>query len=132
MGIGGSYFLRRPSAWAQIQSWRENQRAFNTSFTSTASSAADTLMSAASGSIDGTASLAAQAALTRIKKAAADKAAKSADTEAKTNLAWTPPKQTAVELPDGTSIDLASGLMTKPDGSMIDTVTGLPKVNVTV
>jgi len=70
---GGVSFQRTSSAWEVNQAWRARRREMMESYLADASALRSALATAASNQIDGMASLATQAAVTRIQKQAAAK-----------------------------------------------------------
>jgi hypothetical protein len=143
-------WLPRQTLYAEAQTRTARQQALRQQ-QDYLSAASDILAAAATNSASGMSNLAAQAALTRIQAAAKAKAqeqAKLASNSLKNPSTLpntlSPPK--SVTLPDGSKINVdpaiyldggsklnvSTGTITFPDGTIIDTKTGVKKVNVTV
>jgi len=139
-------WLPRISSYAQAQQWTARQQALRQDADDVLSALSDKLSSAAADQYSGIATLAAQAALDRINAATK---AKAAQAHASTDDAFTANSSSdrnSVNLPDGSTINvdtstylaggskinLDAGTLTLSDGTVIDTATGVKKVDVTV
>jgi hypothetical protein len=139
-------WLPRLSPYAKAQNWRTHQQALNQQSMDILTIAGDSLLTAAANRISGRSNLAAQAALDRINAAANAKSnavqRSSTDTTTSSSSSTSSPW---VSLPDGSSvyidpstylaggskINLDAGTLILSDGTVIDTTTGLKKVDVT-
>jgi hypothetical protein len=93
----------------------------------------DTLSGLSTSQVQGMAQIAAQEALDRIQKEAADKtAANDAASSDAANPVWqNAPLPTSVSAGDST-IDLSGNTLTLPNGTTIDLTTGMPTLDITV
>jgi hypothetical protein len=137
-------WLPRVSVWQELQNWRDQQA--NASVAADTTSAIISKMSgAATNQVEGSAKLAAQAALDRVN--AAIKVKQNAHANASSSTATKPSAPTSINLSTGESIpidpaltlaggskvNLNDGTLTLSDGTVIDIKTGLKKaVDVTV
>jgi hypothetical protein len=137
-------WLPRVSVWQELQNWRDQQA--NASVAADTTSALISKMSgAATNQVEGSAKLAAQAALDRVNaavkvkqnaraNASSSKATKpSAPTSVKLSTGESIPIDPALTLAGGSKVNLNDGTLTLSDGTVIDIKTGLKKaVDVTV
>jgi hypothetical protein len=128
-------WVRTPSAYESITSWREKHAAARQDFEDTMSAVTSTFGDALANQVSQAGTIAAQRALTRIQAETKAKADAQAAAAAR-NAPVDPPKVigSKVTLSDGSSeIDLQSGTLTMADGSTVDLKTGLIKtVDVSV
>src|SRR5215470_403650 len=131
-------WLPRVSAWQEMQNWRDRQ-ANAAVAADTASAIISKMSGAATSQIQGSAKLAAQAALDRVNAAIKAKQAAnaksnpttpprpSAPTSIKLSTGETIPVDPAVTLAGGAKVNLGDGTLTLSDGTQIDIKTGLKK-----
>lgn len=127
-------WIRTPSAYESMVSWREKHAAARQDFESQMTTASSTFGDAFSNQISQSGTIAAQRALARIQAETKAKQAAQAASDTR-NTPVDPPKVigSTVTLSDGSSqIDLEAGTLTMADGSVVDLKTGTTKVNVTV
>ena len=142
-------WLPQPSLYAQAQAWTAGQQVFQQQADDFAT-ISDTFSSAAANQTSGMMNLAAQAALNRVQAAATAKSnsvlSGTSSTSSTSNSASTPSNSSSLTLPDGTVItsdpttylpggsklNLDAGTLTLSNGTVIDTATGLKKVDLTV
>jgi hypothetical protein len=139
-------WLPLPSAYQQAQNWALRQQALRQQ-TDDLASLSDTLASAATDQIQGMMNITAQTALARTQAAArtkvnsvlasSDNASSSSSASSTSSSLTLPNGQTITDdptqyLPGGSRLNLQAGTLTLADGTVIDTTTGLKKIDLTV
>ena len=121
----------RPSAWQEMQTRREKNKAFREDLESLHEAVSSTLSSTWSSQITRSGDLAAKAALARIQAETKAKVkAKQAAADAASSSVWKN-KAPPTEVSAGNSkIDLSNNTLTLGDGTVIDIKTGVKKVNL--
>ena len=131
---------RTMTAYEGVTAWQAKRKVMRQEFESRQQAANDAFTNAWSSQIDGMNTIIAQIALDRIAsegkaKAAAKAEAAKIDTTVDTSLADTQDSifaEGSGQLDSGTKIDLDGGTITLSDGTVIDSKTGVKKVNITV
>ena len=136
-GVKKMNWVRNPSAYESMVSWREKRKAFQEKYEAHMADAVSALQTAWTDVGYNIGEIAANRAMKRIQEEAKAKQEKLQTQLADENTRpYQPTYSTitesgAVELAGGAKINLSSNTLTMSDGTVIDLTTGL-KVNVTV
>lgn len=132
---------RTMTAYEGITAWQAKRKVMRQDFEEKQSAANNAFMNAWSGQIDGMNTIIAQIALDRITeegkaKAAAKAEAAKLDTTIDSSKADIKDSifsgSSSGQLDSGTKIDLDAGTITLSDGTVIDSKTGVKKINIVV
>lgn len=132
---------RTMTAYEGITAWQAKRKVMRQDFEEKQSAANTAFLNAWSGQIDGLNTIIAQIALDRITEEGKAKTAKQAEdaknvTEIDTSKADIKDSMfsgsASGQLDSGTKIDLDAGTITLSDGTVIDSQTGLKKINIVV
>jgi hypothetical protein len=132
---------RAMTAYEGITAWQAKRKVMRQDFEEKQSAANTAFLNAWSGQIDGLNTIIAQIALDRITEEGKAKTAKQAEdaknvTEIDTSKADIKDSMfsgsASGQLDSGTKIDLDAGTITLSDGTVIDSQTGLKKINIVV
>ena len=133
-GVKKMNWVRNPSAYESMVSWREKRKAFQEKYEANMQNVVSALQTAWTDAGLNIGEIAANRALARIQREFKAKQEKAA-ADAAARLEINPPKQSPFSYTDtvtvgGATINLAANTITRSDGAVIDLKTGL-KVNVT-
>jgi hypothetical protein len=133
--------FRTMTAYESLSAWRQKRKAMTQDFLAKQSAASDAFSSTWSDQITGMNTIIGQIALARVTAEGKAKAAKQADDAANTTTIDTNAANIqdsafsgdgTGELDSGTMIDLNAGTITLSDGTVIDSQTGIKKVDLSV
>ncbi|MGD9925297.1 MAG: hypothetical protein AB7V13_28185, partial [Pseudorhodoplanes sp.] len=137
-GIRKMNWVRNPSAYESMVSWREKRKTFQEKYEANLANVVSALQTAWVDAGYNIGQIAANRAIKRIQEEAKAKQEKlQAQLAAENTRPYQPTyskitESGSVELAGGTKVDLNSNTLTMSNGTVIDLTTGLKKVDVTV